>query len=69
MRTRGTDEAGGDAVDPDRREFERFQPDAGAAADHDDGLAGQFPFAPGGKDIGCGGHGDPAVTGCWAAVI
>ena len=34
-----------------------LQPDACAAADHDDGLPGQFGFAPGGKRSGCAGHG------------
>ena len=33
-----------------------FQPDAGAAADHDDGLPGQFGSAWAGRGIGRGGH-------------
>jgi hypothetical protein len=33
-----------------------LETDAGAAADHDDGLSGQFRFAPGGSRSGCGGH-------------
>src|SRR5262249_58882 len=39
-----------------------FQPDAGAAADDDDGLAEQFRFPPGGYSSGCGGHGS---SGGW----
>jgi hypothetical protein len=35
----------------------RCQPNAGAAADHDDGLPEQFRFAPGGRDSAGGGHG------------
>ena len=33
-----------------------LEPDAGAAADHDDGLPGQFRFTLDGRDSGCGGH-------------
>ena len=33
-----------------------FQPDAGAAADDDDGLAEQFRFAMGRYNSGCVGH-------------
>jgi hypothetical protein len=33
-----------------------FQPDAGAAADDDDGLAEQFRFAMGRYSSGCVGH-------------
>jgi len=33
-----------------------FQPDAGAAANEDDGLADQFRFAMAGHSTGCGGH-------------
>jgi hypothetical protein len=39
-----------------------FQPDAGAPADDDDGLAEQFRFAPGGYSSGCGGHDS---SGAW----
>jgi len=34
-----------------------LEPDARAAADHDDGLSGQFRFALGGNRSGCAGHG------------
>ena len=34
----------------------RFEPDAGAAADHDDGLPEEFWFAMNGKGSGCGAH-------------
>jgi hypothetical protein len=34
-----------------------LESDARAAADHDDGLPGQFRFAPGGSGSGCAGHG------------
>jgi hypothetical protein len=40
-----------------------FEPDAGAAADHDDGLPGQFRFALGGRNSGGSGH-DPSNTWC-----
>src|SRR6266568_939657 len=33
-----------------------LEPDACAAADHDDGLPGQFRFALGGSRSGCAGH-------------
>ena len=39
-----------------------FQPDAGAAADDDDGLADQFPFALGGYSSGSGGHDSSGVV-------
>jgi hypothetical protein len=39
-----------------------FQPDAGAAADDDDGLAEQFRFALGGYSSGCGGHDSSGVV-------
>src|SRR2546427_329711 len=34
----------------------RLEPDAGAAADHNDGLPGQPGFPLDGRDGGCGGH-------------
>jgi len=33
-----------------------LEPDACAAADHDDGLPGQSRFGPGGNRSGCAGH-------------
>jgi hypothetical protein len=36
-----------------------LQPDAGAAADHDEGLPGQFWFALAGRWGGCAGHDSP----------
>jgi hypothetical protein len=35
----------------------RFEPDAGATADHDDGLPEDFSFTPKGRGSGCGAHG------------
>jgi hypothetical protein len=35
----------------------RLEPDACAAADHSDGLSGQFRFALGGRRSSCAGHG------------
>ena len=40
----------------------RFEPDAGAAADDDDGLAEQLRFALGGYSSGCGGHDSSGVV-------
>ena len=34
-----------------------FEPDAGAAADHDDGLPEELGFAKGREDSACSGHG------------
>ena len=34
----------------------RFEPDAGATADHDDGLPEEFRFALDGRGGGCGAH-------------
>ena len=51
-----------------------LEPDAGAAADHDDGLSGQFRFALGANRSGCAGHGSSGgwcrrpVTGSPAAL-
>jgi hypothetical protein len=41
---------------PSARARRAVSPDAGAAADDDDGLAEQFPFALRGYSSGCGGH-------------
>lgn len=48
----GQDNAGALGAGP----ASRLKPDAGAAADHDNGLPGQFRLALGGSDGGCGGH-------------
>jgi hypothetical protein len=38
------------------RPSRRFEPDAGATADHDDGLPEEFRFALGARSQGCGVH-------------
>jgi hypothetical protein len=40
-----------------------LEPDSGAAADEDDGLAEQLPLAPGANGVGGGGHDSLAICG------